>query len=108
MILQPAGVKGLERSALVRRLLLVSTIDGNLYAFDKYSGALYWQNDGLGGSTIKGSYAKSQGPTDPIYFVEPQGLGYIYAYIPGAGVKVKLLEDYFLFKKLSLETSHSH
>jgi outer membrane protein assembly factor BamB len=87
--LQSAGAKGLERSVLVRRLLLVVTLDGTLYAFDKYTGALYWKTANLGNSTITGSYSKEHTPTNPVYIVEPQGPGSIYAYIPGSGVKVR-------------------
>lgn len=87
MFLQPSERKGLEKSAVLQRLFLVATLDGTLTAFDKYSGALYWENKGLGGALIKGALSKSPEHL-PLYMFEPIGSASMSAYLSGRGIQV--------------------
>lgn len=87
VLVRPAKEQDLEGSVLIRRLLLVSGADGVLYALDKYSGALLWTNDELGGSLISTSRKSQEATGGPVYLVEPQDDGALYAYIPEVGMK---------------------
>lgn len=90
MLMQPAGMKSLEHSAILRRLLLVVTLDGTLAAYDKYSGAFYWENTELiqGRALLDGKYPENLKGA-PIYMFEPVGPAAMFAYLPGGGIQVR-------------------
>ena len=69
-IARPSGTD-LCRSE-VSRLLLLSTFDGSLYAFDKYSGDFIWRNSELGGRML------SVGIESEMLLLEPYGDGSIF------------------------------
>lgn len=100
--LQSVGETTIARSTVLQRILLVGTLDGTLYAFDKYTGVLLWENKQLGGPLMTRS-SNDNDSLGPSYFVEPLNQGSIYAYIPNSGLKV--LEIFVMASFLYLETS---
>lgn len=79
------GSASVERSVIVRRVLLVLTLDGTIYAFDKYTGAFYWENQELGGQTIRVEHSAE---ASAFYLVEPLDAGSMYVHYPGSDIKV--------------------
>lgn len=90
--LQPGGETAIARSTVLQRILLVGTLDGSLFAFDRHTGVLLWENGELGGPVVTRS-ATDGDSTGPAYVVEPLNQGSIYACVPDAGVKVSISKD---------------
>lgn len=89
--LERGAFGNLEFSAIIRRVLLVATLDGSIHAFDKYTGFLLWHNGELGGPLL-GQNITLQSEDVPFYLAEPQDDGPLYVYVPDVGIKVWLLD----------------
>lgn len=85
--LEKGNFGNLEFSAIIRRVLLVASLDGSIHAFDKYTGFLLWHNKELGGPLL-GQNVTLQNKTVPFYLAEPQDDGPLYIYVPDVGIKV--------------------
>ncbi|KAK3718932.1 bifunctional endoribonuclease/protein kinase ire1 [Vermiconidia calcicola] len=83
----------------VEDIILLATVDGNLHARDRKTGAARWQleTDRPMVETVYHRYNKSldeNGPEqeDPLWIVEPSQDGSIYVYAPGSGFGVQKLQ----------------
>lgn len=92
MLVQPTNMRGLEKSVIHQRLLLVATLDGRLLAFDRYSGHQYWENGQLGGPLLVGRNMPVA-EDKPMYLFEPHGAAPMYIYLPESGIQV--LKSYY-------------
>jgi hypothetical protein len=83
---------------LLEDYVLVATVEGSLYALDRYSGATKWVLKGDGaavrsvGNITRGSWREHGQPQSPRWIVQPAEGGQLFLFEPQFGVVVVYLK----------------
>ncbi len=96
--LEPVRKQGIDKSKLFDNLIIVGTLDGTIFAVDRYSGIIKWQNNRTGGPLVNAKHScLKENTATPFYMVEAYGDGFLHVFIPGESIKVWL----FFFLKMA-------